>query len=46
MLKNTATGYNTVLELARCTTPVLLIPLERTFDDQYRRASTWAPALG
>lgn len=42
----TATGYNTVLELARCTTPALLIPLNRTFDDQYTRAQQWAPSLG
>ncbi len=42
----TAAGYNTVLELARCTSPALLIALNRTFDDQYSRAEQWAAKLG
>lgn len=42
----TATGYNTVIELARCTSPALLIALNRTFDDQYSRAEQWAATLG
>ena len=42
----TAAGYNTVLELARCTSPALLIALNRTYDDQHSRAEQWAIKLG
>jgi len=42
----TACGYNTMLEIARCTTPALLVPLSRTFDNQRCRAEQWATTLG
>jgi len=41
-----AAGYNSVLELARLTAPTLLVPLPRTYDDQFARARAWAPQLG
>ncbi len=40
------TGYNSVLELATTDTPVLLVAIERTFDDQSARARTWGQQLG
>jgi hypothetical protein len=42
----TTVGYNSVLELAGLTTPTLLVPIDRTFDDQARRAAQWAERLG
>ncbi len=39
-------GYNSVLELALCDTPALLMPIPRTFDDQTARARRWGPRLG
>lgn len=39
-------GYNSVLELAATDVPVLLIPIDRTYDDQQERARIWAPLLG
>jgi predicted glycosyltransferase len=39
-------GYNSVLEIASTDVPTLLIPISRTFDDQYARAETWARRLG
>jgi predicted glycosyltransferase len=39
-------GYNSVLELATTDTPVLLLPIPRSIDDQTARARAWAPRLG
>lgn len=39
-------GYNSVLELAQIDTPALLVPCERSLDDQYGRAALWGPRLG
>ncbi len=39
-------GYNSILELADHDTPALLVPIERTFDDQTGRAEAWGPLLG
>ncbi|MCZ8102037.1 MAG: phosphotransferase [Burkholderiales bacterium] len=39
-------GYNSILELACHDTPALLVPIERTFDDQVARAEAWGPVLG
>ncbi len=39
-------GYNSVLELAGTDVPTLLVPIERTYDDQYLRANRWGSALG
>ncbi len=39
-------GYNSVLELAETDVPTLLIPIERTYDDQYMRARRWGTDLG
>lgn len=39
-------GYNSVLELAAVTTPSLLVPISRTFDDQAARAVRWGRSLG
>ncbi len=42
----TTVGYNSVLELARLTTPALLVPISRTYDDQSARAEAWGHRLG
>ena len=39
-------GYNSVLELATCNTPALLIAIARTYDDQAARARVWGPLIG
>ena len=39
-------GYNSVLELACCTTPAVVYPIGRSFDDQAARAALWGPRLG
>ncbi len=39
-------GYNSVLELAFTDTPVLLFPVDRSYDDQHARAARWAAKLG
>lgn len=39
-------GYNSVLELATCNTPALLIAIARTYDDQVARAGLWGPRIG
>jgi len=39
-------GYNSVLELATTTTPVLLIAANTTYDDQQARADRWGSLLG
>lgn len=39
-------GYNSVLELAILSTPVLLVPISRTHDDQVARAHYWAERMG
>jgi hypothetical protein len=39
-------GYNSILELAGHDTPALLVPIDRTFDDQGARAEAWGPVLG
>ncbi len=41
-----ASGYNTVLDLARTDTPAVLIGKERRHDDQPERARQWGPRLG
>jgi aminoglycoside phosphotransferase (APT) family kinase protein len=42
----TTVGYNSVLELAGLTTPTMMIPIPRTYDDQTARAEHWGPRLG
>ncbi len=42
----TTVGYNSVLELAQLDTPALLVPCERSLDDQHDRAALWGPRLG
>lgn len=42
----TTVGYNSILELAGLTTPALLVPIPRTYDDQSVRAEQWGPRLG
>lgn len=39
-------GYNSTLELAACDTPVLLLPILRSYDDQVARALWWQDRLG
>lgn len=39
-------GYNSVLELATCTTPAVLFPIDRSFDDQSARARLWGTLVG
>lgn len=39
-------GYNSVLELATTDTPTMLLPIQRSIDDQDARARQWAPRLG
>jgi hypothetical protein len=39
-------GYNSVLELACTDVPVLLTPIGRYSDDQYKRARDWGVRLG
>jgi len=39
-------GYNSVLELAGLDVPALIVPIERTIDDQVARARLWGPRLG
>jgi predicted glycosyltransferase len=39
-------GYNTVLELAQTDVPALLVPIERSIDDQHARARHWGARLG
>ena len=39
-------GYNSVLELALTSTPAVLCPIARTYDDQSARVEAWAPRLG
>jgi len=39
-------GYNSILELASIDTPVLLVPIQRTYDDQFERAKQWERKLG
>ncbi|MEZ5659926.1 MAG: glycosyltransferase [Burkholderiaceae bacterium] len=39
-------GYNSILELAQTDVPAMLIPIERSIDDQARRARQWGPRLG
>ena len=42
----TTAGYNSTLELANTSVPVLFTPVKRTFDDQFARARRWAPSMG
>lgn len=39
-------GYNSILELAQVTAPVLLVPISRSHDDQMSRARYWEPHMG
>ena len=39
-------GYNSVLELAMTETPTMLVPIERSIDDQVARAKLWGPRVG
>lgn len=39
-------GYNSVLELACTDVPTLLLPVERTYDDQDKRTREWGAVLG
>ena len=39
-------GYNSVLELAQTTRPVILVPVARSYDDQTERARQWSARLG
>ena len=39
-------GYNSVLELAQVSTPVLLVPIGRSHDDQLGRARYWESRMG
>lgn len=39
-------GYNSVLELASTDTPALLVPIQRTLDDQAARVALWGARLG
>jgi hypothetical protein len=39
-------GYNSVLELACTDVPVLLVPIGRYSDDQYKRAKQWGERVG
>lgn len=42
----TTAGYNSVLEVAQTETPAVLIPIQRSHDDQLRRAKFWAHRIG
>ena len=39
-------GYNSTLELAGTRVPVLFVPMQRTYDDQFARARHWAREMG
>ena len=39
-------GYNSVLELAILDVPVLLVPIDRSLDDQSLRSTKWAKSMG
>ncbi len=39
-------GYNSVLELAQTDVPTLLVPIQRSLDDQNARAQGWALRIG
>jgi predicted glycosyltransferase len=41
-----AAGYNSILELACTDVCVLLVPVRRTYDDQFGRALRWERRLG